>query len=177
MATQTVSFDLEYAANCPTCAAEGIGSQLGLISGEGICCNGPTRHDFDTLPEAQDLTQATASEPRRRHPITNVLANDPEAPPLPVGDVGAQPAEPNRVPQVATSAEIQTAAAPEPLPAGSVHLELWEPQPIPGGNVVVLIEISEGYAAILAAEAEAQQHSIGEHLRELVARMQANQWT
>lgn len=61
----------------------------------------------------------------------------------------------------------------EPLP---VDLKLWEPVPCGGGDVVVLVKLSEKYFQAISAEAGAQGVTFAEYYEQLQTFADENLW-
>lgn len=174
-------FDLEYNLACPECAADGEQSQLGLIAGEGIRCNGPRTHSFEELPgqalekpavrlaeRVSALSAAHGSEEASEaNALTAVVNRDPRA-------LMRAPAQ-----QDCANSAAESEADQSTKPADAEKLfsgMLWQPVDIGGGDVVMLCRFSEAHIQMLKAEADNQKQTLGEYMLEWLWRAESNQW-
>jgi hypothetical protein len=163
-------FDLVY-GECPTCAAAGRVSRVGLVVDLGIVCEGEDVHIFDTNPvETGDETGANLSQVSRKKWIPAAGSLD-DVCPAPAGEQAAAVPAASSVPDLPT----KPAATAGEKPA-AVSLHPWETSPGLGGDVLMLVALPEGYAQALQAEAENQNRTLGEQVADLIGRMAENGW-
>lgn len=174
-----LQFDVEYSQPCPECGA-GLGKVLEL-GGEIRCASGA--HVFDELPEEPSSLQDASKTAAVDHPenfkvqpkLDDVCAAPVEESDAPVSEPQDSPASDEQPEATAKTAANDLDA--EPLPSAAPVIDFWEPFPLPGGDVGVMVRLSEKHFQALSSEAGAQSRTFAEYFADWMQRADEYEWT